>query len=96
VRLLEPERDSLAMKLRVRLDSLRSELERGGGTANPAELLPRLRPLFESARADVGLSLANVRAILRPDQWELVPASIKSVQIGPRPGQRPGDAPRRP
>ena len=90
VALLEPVRDSLAARNGRRLDSLRSVIQREGTNPDPARLLPILRPLFEAARNDVAQAVVTVRAILTEAQWAKVPESVRSFQIGPRPGMGPG------
>ena len=90
VALLEPVRDSLAARNGRRLDSLRSVIQREGSNPDPARLLPILRPLFEAARNDVAQAVVTVRAILTEAQWAKVPESVRSFQIGPRPGMGPG------
>ena len=71
-------------------DSLRSVIQREGTNPDPARLLPILRPLFEAARNDVAQAVVTVRAILTEAQWAKVRESVRSFQIGPRPGMGPG------
>jgi hypothetical protein len=97
--LLEPLRDSLAARNAVRVDSLRHALEKVGDSPSPSQLMglmPQLRPLFQAARDDVARSIVDVHAILRDDQWAMMPAAVKSFQSnvfrgfrggGPRPPQ---------
>lgn len=93
VLLLEPMRDSLAYRNRVRLDSLRGAIARGGSNPDLQRLLPALRPVFAEARNDVARQVVGVRAILRPEQWAKVPESVRNFQAqGPRPGQGPNGA----
>jgi hypothetical protein len=91
VQLLEPMRDSLAYRNRVRVDSLRIVVQGAGNNPDLARLMPTLRPLFTDARNDVAQSLVTVRAILRPEQWAKVPESVRNFQAqAPRPGQGQG------
>jgi hypothetical protein len=98
VALLEPVRDSLAARNGRRLDSLRAVIQHEGTNADPARMLPILRPLFEAARNDVAQAAVTVRAILTEAQWATVPERVRNFPIGPRqPGQgRPGVRPERP
>ncbi|MFI5207165.1 MAG: hypothetical protein ACHQX4_04015, partial [Gemmatimonadales bacterium] len=90
VSLLEPIRDSLASRNRVRVDSLRGVAQRAGGnSADVIRLMPTLRPLFTDARNDVAQSVVTVRAILRPEQWAKVPESVRNFQAQP-PRPAPG------
>lgn len=92
IQLLEPMRDSLAYRNRVRVDSLRGVVQRAGNNnADLIRLMPTLRPLFTEARNDVAQSVVTVRAILKPEQWAKVPESVRNFQAQPpRPGQGPG------
>ncbi len=105
VRLLVPVRDALEARNRVRLDSARTVLARIGERPSVQQLLtvlPPLRPVFEAGRADVQEALVTVRAVLRPEQWDAVPESIRTVpgmalpgmRSGLRPGITPGERPR--
>jgi hypothetical protein len=91
--LLEPMRDSLAYRNRVRVDSVRTVVRGAGNNPDFARLMPGLRPLFTEARTDVAQEVVAVRAILRPDQWAKVPEAVRNFQAqGPRPGQGPNGA----
>ena len=90
-------RDSLAARNSVRVDSLRRVLERLGTSPDPSRLMglmPQLRPLFQAAREDVSKAIVDVHAVLREDQWAMLPASVKDFQLTPGPGfralRRPG------
>jgi len=103
VTLLVPIRDSVATHVSVRLDSLRAAIAAGGSNPDFARLMPILRPLFTTSRDEVAQAVVNVRAILTPEQWELVPDSVKNFQTNPfrgpgRPGGegRPGGGEGRP
>jgi hypothetical protein len=89
-------RDSLARRNGVVMDSLRAIAEAAGRSADATmmmNLMPRLRPLFEKMRTEVAQDIVSVHAILREDQWEQVPESVKVFRplggFGPRGGQRP-------
>ena len=95
-------RDSLTRRNGVIMDSLRAIAEAAGRSADATimmNLMPRLRPLFDRMRTEVAQDIVSVHAILREDQWEKVPESVKVFRplggFGPRGGQRP-DAARRP
>jgi len=95
VRLLEPVRDSLDRTDRVWLDSARVVLGRHGGhpSANQlVEMLPTLRPVFEAVRNSHLAALTTVRAILRPEQFDLLPETVKNPRAGFGPGMRGGGA----
>jgi hypothetical protein len=90
-------RDSLAARNSVRVDSLRRVLERLGSSPDPSRLLglmPQLRPLFQAAREDVSTAIVDVHAVLREDQWAMLPDAVKNFQLTPGPGfrgrRRPG------
>jgi hypothetical protein len=95
--LLQPLRDSLAARNAVRVDSLRHAFQRIGDTPSPSQLIglmPQMRPLFQAARDDVAKAIIDVHAILRDDQWTMMPASVRTFQSslfrgfrggGPRP-----------
>jgi hypothetical protein len=81
--LLVPLRDSLAARNAVRVDSLRQALRRLGDSPAPNQLLgllPQMRPLFQAARDDVARTIIEVHAVLRPDQWVLLPESVRGFQ----------------
>jgi hypothetical protein len=89
-------RDSLTARNSVRVDSLRRVLERLGTSPDPSRLMglmPQLRPLFQAAREDVSKAIVDVHAVLREDQWVMLPDSVKNFQLTPGPGFR---GPRRP
>jgi hypothetical protein len=89
-------RDSLTARNSVRVDSLRRVLERLGASPDPSRLMglmPQLRPLFQAAREDVSKAIVDVHAVLREDQWVMLPDSVKNFQLTPGPGFR---GPRRP
>ncbi len=91
--LLEPLRDSLAARNAVRVDSLRRALAKVGNTPAPSQLIglmPQLRPLFQAARDDVAKSIVDVHAILRDDQWAMMPASVRTFQSNVFRGLRGG------
>jgi hypothetical protein len=90
-------RDSLAARNSVRVDSLRRVFERLGDNPDPGRLMalmPQLRPLFQAAREDVSKAIVDVHAVLREDQWAMLPESVKNFQLTPGPGfrgrRRPG------
>jgi len=88
-------RDSLARRNGVVMDSLRAIAEAAGRSADVTvmmNLMPRLRPLFEKMRTEVAQDIVSVHAILREDQWEKVPESVKVFRL--RPGVGPGQGPR--
>jgi hypothetical protein len=101
IALLMPVRDSLDARNTRRMDSLRAVVQREGTNADPARLLPLLRPLFDAARADVGQVVVTVRAILTPAQWARLPAPVRNFPVVPgarpgpvrRPGREPASAP---
>jgi len=81
--LLTPIRDSLAARNQVRVDSLRRVLERLGDSPAPSQLIglmPQLRPLFQAARDDVAHAIVDVHAVLREEQWQRLPASVREFQ----------------
>jgi len=99
--LLIPVRDSLAAHNQARLDSLRRTIQREGDNLNNMfRIVPVLQPLFQAARAEVAQSLVTVRAILREDQWLMLPETAREPAamlrrgipgMGPGPGGRPPD-----
>jgi len=81
--LLLPLRDSLAARNAVRVDSLRHALRRLGDSPAPNQLLglmPLMRPLFTAARDDVARAIVDVHAVLRADQWAMMPESVRGFQ----------------
>jgi len=81
--LLLPLRDSLAARNAVRVDSLRHALQRLGDSPAPNQLLglmPLMRPLFTAARDDVARAIVDVHAVLRADQWAMMPESVRGFQ----------------
>jgi hypothetical protein len=89
-------RDSLTRRNGVIMDSLRAIAEAAGRSADATimmNLMPRLRPLFDRMRTEVAQDIVSVHAILREDQWEKVPESVKVFRplggFGPRQGPRP-------
>ena len=95
--LLTPIRDSLAARNQVRIDSLRHVLQRLGDSPAPNQLIglmPQLRPLFQDARDDVAHAIIEVHAVLREEQWQRLPASVRDFQSTLfRRFQRPGPGP---
>ena len=97
--LLGPVRDSLDARKALRVDSLRHVLQRLGDSPSPNQLIgvmPQMRPLFQAARDDVARAIVDVHAILRPEQWALMPESVRAFQStlfrqfrGPGQGPRP-------
>jgi Carboxypeptidase regulatory-like domain len=96
--LLTPLRDSLAARNGERVDSLHRVFQRVGNTPDRSQLItlmPKLRPLFQAARADVAQAIVDVRAILSEEQWAEMPASVRDFQATPvrrfrgAPGPRP-------
>jgi hypothetical protein len=96
--LLRPLRDSLAARNGERVDSLHRVFQRVGNTPDRSQLMtlmPKLRPLFQAARADVAQAIVDVRAILSEEQWAEMPASVRDFQATPvrrfrgAPGPRP-------
>jgi hypothetical protein len=87
VSLLEPERDSLRIRLDTRLDSLRQALQTGGSTPDFQRIMPLMRPAFEGARNAIAQSLVTLRAVLTPEQWGMLPDNVRNFQLGPQPGQ---------
>jgi hypothetical protein len=58
------------------------------------ELMPTLRPLFEALRSDQQEAVVTVRAILRAEQFERLPESVRNpARVGFGPGQRGGPQP---
>jgi len=95
IALLTPVGDSLAARNAERVDSLRRVLDRLGTSPDPTKLMglmPQLRPLFQAARDDVAHTLNEVHSFLRDDQWDKLPADLKSFQSTPnfRGIRRPG------
>ena len=91
--LLIPVRDSLDQRNRVHLDSARAVLERNGNSPSANQLMqvmPTLRPIFEAVRNNTQEALVTVRAILRPEQWDKLPETVRNPRAGFGPGQRPG------
>ncbi|HXY18923.1 MAG TPA: carboxypeptidase regulatory-like domain-containing protein [Gemmatimonadales bacterium] len=95
--LLTPIRDSLAARNATRVDSLRHVLQRLGDSPAPNQLIaimPQMRPLFQSARDDVARAIVDVHAVLREEQWQRLPASVREFQSTLfRRFQRPGPGP---
>ena len=103
--LLTPLRDSLAAHNTARIDSLRRVVDREGNNPNNLlRLMPALRPVFQQAREEIAASLVSVRAILRDEQFVLLPDAVKNAGQPGRgfgvPGQqgpgRPGEGRPRP
>ncbi len=89
VELLTPLRDSLAARNAARVDSLRAVLAKLGTSPAPTQLMgvmPQLRPIFQAARDDVAKAVVDVHAVLREDQFQKLPASVRNFQSGPGPG----------
>jgi hypothetical protein len=89
-------RDSLTRRNGVLMDSLRAIATAAGRNADAStlmNLMPRLRPLFDRMRSEVGADIVSVHAILREDQWEKVPESVKVFRLR-GPGMGPGQGPR--
>jgi hypothetical protein len=84
VALLTPLRDSLAAHNTARIDSLRRTVGTGNDQGAMMRAMPAMRPLFEAARSEISQSLVTVRAILRPEQWDMLPESVRNFQLGPR------------
>jgi hypothetical protein len=98
VLLLTPLRDSLAARTAVRVDSLRRAFQKIGDSPSPNQLIglmPQLRPLFQAARDDVARNIVDVHAVLRDEQWAMMPAAVRTFQSNLFRGFR-GGAPRPP
>jgi len=79
---LQPLSDSLDAKNSVLSDSVRVLVERAGNGANPRELFTQLSPRLNEIRANNGQALEAAHGVLTPEQWEKVPASVKSPRGG--------------
>lgn len=80
IALLTPVRDSLAAHNTARIDSLRRVVDReGNNTNNLLRLMPTLRPVFQQAREEIAASLVSVRAILRDEQFALLPEAVRNA-----------------
>ncbi len=89
-------RDSLARTQRIVGDTLRVLLTRMGASPDPRDAFTTLQPQLQKARAATSAALDQARAVLTPEQWALVPDSVKRPRGGfggPGGGQgRPGSA----
>lgn len=96
VALLIPVRDSVDAHNTIRVDSIRSAL----GTSRTPDfqrLMPIMLPMFQSGRTEIAQALTTVRAILRPEQWAMLPetvrdpaAAARQMMFGPGQGRPEG------
>jgi len=85
---LEVLRDSLQTRADSLVNAIATEAER---SADPASLMNQLRPRLEQARGEYQGALRAVQGVLTPEQWEKVPARIKSppaIGAGGGPGRQ--------
>ena len=75
-------RDSLALAHRSLGDSLRGVLGRMGSNPDPRDAFTTLQPLLQQSRALHAASLERVKAALSPEQWALIPESVKRPPRG--------------
>ncbi|MBI3789757.1 MAG: hypothetical protein HY275_02630 [Gemmatimonadetes bacterium] len=84
-------RDSLARDQRVIGDSLRVLLGRMGSNPDPRDAFTTLQPQLTRARNATTAALDAARKILTPEQWALLPDSVKRPRQGfGGPGGGPG------
>jgi hypothetical protein len=97
--------DSLTTKNTVIADSVRQVVEKAGNNANPGALMGQLAPRLTEVRTNNADALKSAQAVLTPDQWNMVPMSVRSGSMrmpgmgGPGQGgqgrQGPGGVPDR-
>jgi hypothetical protein len=71
--------DSLTAKQtagRARVAELQQRAERGG-SPNPMAIFAEIRPLIEQTGRDRQAALQEVRQILTPEQWEMLPEQVR-------------------
>ena len=75
-------RDSLALAHRVLGDSLRGVLGRMGSSPDPRDAFTSVQPLLQQSRALHTAAMERVRTTLSPEQWALIPETVKRPPRG--------------
>ena len=71
--------DSLAEKNRPIRDEVAAALAAAGEQATPGELFQRVGPRLNEGRRNVQAALEQARALLTPEQWRRLPASVRNA-----------------
>jgi hypothetical protein len=88
--------DSLAARSQRLGDEIRALVAKAGNNPDPAIVFSSIRPKLEEGRRNVTDAVKAAQAVLTPDQWKLVPDSVKNPfanMFGGQQGQqrRPGE-----
>jgi hypothetical protein len=74
--------DSLKEKIATLKTKVSTQLAKLGNNPDPGTLMSLLRPELLEARGMSRTALTEAEAILTPDQWKRVPATIKEPRGG--------------
>jgi hypothetical protein len=69
--------DAVTAEHKALADTIQAEVTKAGPSPDPARLFAALRPTLQKAQAGVQKALADVKAVLTPEQWEKVPERIR-------------------
>ena len=69
--------DSVTAEHKALADTIQAAVTKAGPSPDPARLFAALRPTLQKAQAGVQKALADVKAVLTPEQWEKVPERIR-------------------
>ncbi len=88
--------DTLAARSKRTGDEIRAAVAKAGNNPDPAVVFSSIRPKLEEGRKNVSEALKALQALLTPEQWKLVPETVKSPFAGmfggPQGGtRRPGE-----
>ena len=87
--------DSLAAKSQRLGDEIRAAVAKAGNNPDPAVVFSGIRPKLEEGRKNVSEAIKAAQALLTPEQWKLVPETVKNPFAGMFGGQqqqrRPGE-----
>ena len=86
--------DSLAARSTRLGVEIRAQVAKAGNNPDPAVVFSSLRPKLEEGRKNVAEATKALQALLTPEQWKLVPESVKNPFAGFFGGQQ--GQPRRP
>ena len=87
--------DSLAAKSQRLGDEIRAAVAKAGNNPDPAVVFSGIRPKLEEGRKNVSEAIKAAQALLTPEQWKLVPETVKNPFAGmfggPQQQRRPGE-----
>jgi hypothetical protein len=81
---LQADSETLAVQADSLKTQVQSQLKKMGNNPDPGTMVSLVRPQLQKARALQRDAIERAQHILTPEQWKLVPATIKNPPGGPR------------